>query len=289
MSESVGPVIEDPREANKLYFLSLADGRFSLLRLPLMAFISSVMLAVNLVSLGSLVYLGLDEFLPLWRAHLVMIVFGLAVFLLSLIRWWVFRFQVFSTALMTLFGITGWLYGCCYMGFSLMAMFPKGEFSFDPAYAGVCAVLCLLFLCGSFAVNLNLLHRRLRYGHSWKRTLGNLTASSRVYSPKSMWTIFAVVTIGPNLLTQGTYAVFTLGLVYFLLAASVMPALVIELVYFTLLKSRDRVYWEERPPKRVLSGSQVTAALWKVLKIVLIIAALVIVVEVLNYVLPRIL
>lgn len=287
MDESVDAVIDDPREANERYFLSLADSRFSLLRLPLMAFVSSVMLGVNLLFLGSIVYLGNDEFLPLWNAHLILIGFGLFIFLLSLIRWWVFRFQVFSTALMTLFGITGWLYGCCLMAFSFLALVPQGDFVYDPAHFRVCAVLCLLFLGGSFAVNWYLLRRRLRYGHSWKRTLGNLTASSSVYSPKSMWTIFAVVTIGPNLLTQGEYAPFTFGVLLFLLFGSVMPALVIELVYFTFLKARDRTYWEEPPPKRVVTQSQVTAVLWKILKIVLIIAAVIAAVEILNEVIPK--
>jgi hypothetical protein len=105
--------------------------------------------------------------------------------------------------------------------------------------------------------------------------MGNYLAASSVYSSKSLWIIFAVAVIGPNVLTGGRYVLVTVGLLLFLLFASVLTSLPVEFGYLTYLKSRDKKYWEERPPKIVMKRAQKIAVLKKIGKWVLITLAVV--------------
>ena len=134
-----------------------------------------------------------------------------------------------------------------------------------------------MYLCGAILVHVLLLRKRLLEGHSEKRTMGNYLAASSVYSSKSLWIIFGVAVIGPNLLTGGRYVLVTLGALMFLVFASAFTSLPVEIGYLTYLKSRDKKYWEERPPKivvpRAQKRAQRTAALKKVAKWLLAVLA----------------
>jgi hypothetical protein len=73
----------------------------------------------------------------------------------------------------------------------------------------------------------------------------------------------------------------------------VLTSLPVEFGYLTYLKSRDRKYWEQRPPKVVVSRAQKraqkTATLKKVGKWTVIVLAVIVVIAVLDEVLPDIL
>ncbi|WP_434318261.1 hypothetical protein [Leifsonia sp. P73] len=135
---------------------------------------------------------------------------------------------------------------------------------FDVALFPFVGAIGMLYLCGATVVHVLLLRNRLRDGHSDERTWGNLIAASSVYSSKSMWIIFGAATVIPNVLTQGQYVEITLGVILFLLFATVTPSLPVEFTYLAHLKSRDKRYWDERPAKRRRKKGQARAVFKKI-------------------------
>ncbi|MFF1571978.1 hypothetical protein ACFVWR_04465 [Leifsonia sp. NPDC058292] len=79
--------------------------------------------------------------------------------------------------------------------------------------------------------------------------------------------------IVPNVITQGQYLPNILGVILFLLIATVMSSLPVEFTYLAYLKSRDKRYWEKQPPMRVATKQQRAAVFKKVGKWVLIVLA----------------
>lgn len=71
-----------------------------------------------------------------------------------------------------------------------------------------------------------------------------------------------------------------LGALFFL---SVLPSLPVEIGYLTYLKSRDKRYWEPRPPKMVIGRAEVVHVLKKTGKWVLIALAVFIVLKLLPW------
>ena len=284
-------------EANYQYFVSLGESRASLTRLPFMGLLTAILLGLVLIPSGSMVFYGEHhvELLWLFYAHLVMIGFSLVVCVVSAFQGWVYRFQVFSSGLMTLFALIGWVYAACFMALGIASTVPNPEWEFaggamvSGERLALFSVIGFVYVCGAFVVHVLLLRHRLRVGHSEKRTMGNYLAASSAYSSKSLWIIFAVALVGPNILTGGEYLLVTVGGLGFLLFASVSPSLPVEFGYLAYLKSQDRKYWEQRPPKIVTSRAQKIRALKKVGKVLLIIIAVIVVLAVLNEVVPALL
>lgn len=281
--------------ANLDYFLSLANSRASLTALPGMAVVTAALLGLCMIPVTSMVFFSGHhlDLLPLFHAQLWAIGFSILVGVLSAFKSWVFRFQVFASSLSVLFALIGWVYALCFLALGI------ASFVNDPAYFGgamvsrdrltlLSAVGCL-YVCGAVCVHVLLLRKRLREGHSAKRTLGNLVAASSVYSSKSVWIIFGAAVIVPNVLTEGEYVMLTFGILGFLLFASVTTSLPVEFAYLTYLKSRDRKYWEERPPKEVIEKAGVVRGLKKFGKWALIVIGAIVVIGILNDVLPQIL
>ena len=239
--------------ANRTYFVTLANTRFSLLRLPMMAFITAIVLGLDTYWLWSVVrYDGHVALLPLLHVHLWVIAFSLLAWMLSAFRGWVFRFQVFSTSLMGFFSVSGWIYAVSFMALLIASMVQTATGSTFPSERlALFGLLGFLWVCGAFVVHVVLLRKRLREGYSAERTMGNVVAASRVYKSKSLWIIFAVVVIVPNILTQGEYVTMTLGVLILLFLASVCPGLTVEFAYLAFLKSKNRQYWERRPSRQV--------------------------------------
>jgi hypothetical protein len=268
-------------KANYNYFVSLADSRASLTNLPMMALLTAIMLGLVLIPLGSMVFFGEHhiELLPLFYGHLMMIGFSLLMFALSAFQRWVFRYQVLASSFTVFFAVVGWVYACCFLALGIAAMVEDPEWSFQGGVMvsgdrlALFALIGSLYVCGTPVVHVLLLRKRLREGHSEKRTMGNYLAASSVYSSKGLWIIFAVVVIGPNVLTGGRYVLVTVGTLGFILFASVLTSLPAEFGYLTYLKSRDKKYWEERPPKIVMKRAQKIAVLKKIGKWVLIVLA----------------
>ena len=285
------------KKANEQYFLSLADSRASLTSLPMMGLVTAFLLGLDLALVCSMVFYGEHhlELLPLFYAHLVVIGFSFVVCVVSAFQGWVYRFQVFSSGLMTLFALIGWVYALCFMALGIASLVPDtlwgsaGGVMVSGERLALFSVIGFVYVCGAFVVHVLLLRHRLRVGHSEKRTMGNFLAASSAYSSKSLWIIFVVALVGPNVLTGGEYLFVTVGGLLFLVFASVCPSLPVEFGYLAYLKSQDRKYWEQRPPKIVTSRAQKIRALKKVGKVLLIIIAVIVVLAVLNEVVPALL
>jgi hypothetical protein len=283
-------------EANYNYFVSLAESRASLTNLPMMALVTAFLLGITVPFLGSMVfYDGYQAGAPLFYAQIAILGFSLLMFVLSAFRWWVFRHQVLASSLTVFFAVVGWVYGTGLLAvsFAVVDIGAFGVAEISSSRLSVAAIVAPLYVCGATVVHVLLLRKRLREGHSEKRTMGNYLAASSVYSSKSLWIIFGVAVIGPNVLTGGRYVLVTFGALMFLFFASVATSLPVEFGYLRYLKSRDKKYWEQRPPKVVVSRAQKraqkTATLKKVGKWTLIALAVIVVIAVLNEVLPEIL
>ena len=242
-------ITEREREvANRTYFVTFANTRGSLLRVPMMAFVTVFVLGLDTYFLRAMVfYNGYSMLLPLLYVHLVVIGFSLVVWVLSAFRGWMFRFQVFATNLMGFFA-TIWVYSLCFM--ALMVQSPTGS-TFVRERLVVLGVVGLVLVCGAFVVHVVLLRKRLRVGHSAQRTVGNLIAVSRVSRYKTAWITFGVIMVGGNIAARGQYVPMTIGVLGLLVFASVMPSLPVEFAYLAFLKSKDHRYWEKRPPQKV--------------------------------------
>ena len=260
-------------EANCNYFVSLAESRASLTNLPMMAFVTVFLLALTLAWLGSMVfYAGYRDQAPLFYAQIAVIGFSTVVLVSSAFRGWVFRYQVFASSLTVFFAVVGWVYATSLMAICIgtVEIGVSGSATFSSARLAIAGIVGPLYVCSAAVVHVLLLRKRLREGHSERRTMGNYLAASSVYSSKSLWIIFAVAVIGPNVLTGGRYVLMTFGLLLFLLFASVLTSLPVEFGYLAYLKSRDKKYWEKRPPRIVVTREQKLSTLRKVGKWVLI-------------------
>jgi hypothetical protein len=276
-------------EANYNYFVSLADSRASLTNLPMMALLTAILLSITGPWLGSLVfYAGYPALLPLFYAQIAILGFSLLMIVLSAFRWWVFRHQVLASSFTVFFAVVGWVYALCFISICMatVEIGPFGSTEFSSTRLLLTGIVGPLYVCGATLAHVLLLRRRLREGHSEKRTMGNYLAASSVYSSRSLWIIFAVAVIGPNVITGGRYVLATAGLLMFLLFASVVTSLPVEFGYLTYLKARDKKYWEERPPKIVMERAQKIAVLKKVGKWALIVLAVVVALVLLPMVWP---
>ncbi|GAB3575470.1 hypothetical protein GCM10027406_07010 [Leifsonia lichenia] len=251
---------KDERErvaANETYFIVLAESRASLVNLPVIAFVNALFLGfITLMAGATATVPGSHQgfFGVLFCAHLVLLAFSALVLLLTFLRPLIFRVQVLFSGVMAVCAAV-MVYALCFVGIAMVVHVDRaGNTVLDVALFPVVGVIGLLYICGATVVHVLLLRKRLREGHSEARTLGNLGAASSLYSSKSMWFIFAAVTVIPNILTQGQYLVQTLGVILFLFLAAVTPSLPVEFSYLAYLKSRDKRYWEVRPRKRRKKG-----------------------------------
>lgn len=272
VSSNISRAERERDEANYQYFVSLAESRASLTNLPMMAFLTAIMLGLVAAPIGSMVYFGEHRtgLLPLFLAHLVMIGFSMLLLVATLFQSWVFRYQVLASGLSVFFAVVGWVYALSALALCIAATVPDPKWAFKGGVMvsgerlALFALIGSLYVAGATVVHVLLLRKRLREGHSEERTMGNYLAASSVYSSKSLWIIFAVAVIGPNLLTGGRYVLVTVGTLLFLLFASVLTSLPVEFGYLTYLKARDKKYWERRPPKIVVSRARKIAVLKKV-------------------------
>lgn len=273
-------------EANFNYFVSLANSRASLTNLPMMSMLTAILMGLIVPFVGSMAfYDGYQAAAPLFYVQIAVIGFSLLMFVLSVFQSWVFRHQILASSLTAFFAVAGWVYALSFAAICMatidVGLFGVAEFS--STRLPIAAIVGPMYVCGATLVHVLLLRKRLREGHTEKRTMGNYLAASSVYSSKSVWIIFGVAVVGPNVLTGGRYVLVTGGTLMFLLFASVLPSLPVEFGYLTYLKSRDKKYWEERPPKIVVPRAQKRAKQAATLKkvgnwtliIVAVIAALV--------------
>lgn len=235
-------------EANRVYFRALANTRASMGNLSGLAILTVVLLAV--VNLGPLNvpsgFRGYEILSYVAVADFVVICISVTVAVLAVIKSLLYRFQVFFSAVMGVMAAC-LVYSICLLALPFVTLLQaRGEALHATAFA-IGGLITLALLAASTSVHVWLLRRRLRVGHSEKRTIGNYVAVSGSNRSKMFWIIFGVVAVVPNLLTGGQYLgnfLFAMMLIFF---ACVTPSLPVEFGYLAYLKSKDRDYWERRP------------------------------------------
>lgn len=278
-------------DANRTYFLALADTRGSLGRLGLLAFVIIVLLGMDtFIGLNALIFWeGARWYLWLFNTHLV--VLGLcALFVgVSPFKKLTHRFQTFFSSVMA--GLAALLvYSICMMAVALTSFNSVRGEGLVPTVFGVVEVLSVVLLGGATVVHVLLLRRRLRVGHSEKRTMWNHQAVSGSNRSRMYWIIFGVVTVVPTVVTQGRYLMNTFGVLALALFVLVTTSLPVEFTYLAYLKSKDRAYWERLPRLTVFGRERLKAerarAARKLVMWVLIVVVGIALMWVLNAVLP---
>lgn len=278
-------------ESNRTYFLALAATRGALSNLRLLAILTAVFFGLDtFVGLNALIYYeGARSYLPLFNAHVVFL--GLSVFLvmLSSFKRLIHRYQAFFSYVMA--GLAALMvYGICMMTLTLTSFDGARGQGLNSALFGMVGAATAVLVAGSAVVHVWLLRRRLRAGHSEKRTMANFEAISKASRSKTLWIAFAFVMIVPNVVTQGQYFLNTFGAISLVFLAVVLPSLPVELTYLAYLKSHDRGYWERLPRlsakrRQALKVERLRLAKRAVMW-VLIAIALVALIWVLNILLP---
>ena len=275
-------------EANRTYFISLANSRASLRYLPLMSLLTFVLVGfASFILVSTIFFEGDQRLLPLLVVHIGIMAFAVLVLLASLgqIR---FRFQVIASSLMTLFAVV-WVYALCFGAISIAASVQTPlNTTYNFSLLPILMLLGGLYVFVAFGVHVLLLRRRLRDGHSAQRTLGNLISGSSVYRAKSFWIILGVTVIGSNLITRGQHVTLTFGVLLFFLFASVLTSIPVEFGYLSFLKSRDKSYWERAPHKIRTTRADRSIGLKRAAKWALIALAVILGIAVLNELLPKI-
>jgi hypothetical protein len=238
-------------EANRVYFQVLANTRASLGSLAVVAGLVIALLGV--VSVGPLnalsVFSGYELFSILSMVHLVLVAICAGVMVLSMSKKLLYRFQVFFSTVMA--GMAaGLVYSACVLTVPIASFVGARGKHFSVMLFHIVGLFALALMAGATVVHVLMLRHRLRVGHSEERTLGNIVAVSGSNRSTMYWIILAVVAVVPNVLTQGQYLLNSFGIVALIFLACVTPSLPVEFGYLAYLKSKDRVYWEERPRRR---------------------------------------
>ncbi|WP_158861884.1 hypothetical protein [Leifsonia sp. AG29] len=237
-------------DANRTYFQALATSRASLGQLPTLAILI-------LALLGALSYFfnapsAAQGHQVLWLVRDVnMILIGMSavVLLISVFRRLLYRFQAMFSTVMAVAAL-GLVYSVCLLPLPLVTFVEtQGEREYRSDIFVIFVIAASAILVGAIVVHALMLRHRLRVGHSEERTIGNFVAVSRSNRSKIVWITFGLVAVVPNVLTSGQYLANSLGAIGLIFFACVTPSLPVEFAYLAYLKSKDRAYWEARPPR----------------------------------------
>jgi len=239
-------------EANRAYFQALANTRGSIAMLPALAGPTIVVLfAANVGPLNApSAFEGYGVLSSLSAINVVLIWTSAICLLLSvLLKGVSYRAQVLSSMVMAGMAVI-LVYCLCLLALAIATLSQaRGEQFYATLFSTV-GIITVVIVAGSTSVHVLLLRRRLRIGHSEKRTMGNFLAVSRSNRSTMFWIAFGLVAVVSNVVTSGQYLVNTAGALGLLLFACVIPSLPVEFAYLAYLKSKDRDYWE-RPPRPV--------------------------------------
>ncbi|WP_233265346.1 hypothetical protein [Leifsonia sp. AG29] len=237
------------RDANRIYFQALANSRASLGNLSVLPVL--IMFLVGIVTFG-LSLLSADEgreVLSFVRDVNVVIIAISALFMaLSVFRKLLYKFQVFFSVALAGMAL-GLVYGVCLLTVPLVAFVNVPDKRVSTVLFAVTGSVGLGVVAAAVVVHALMLRHRLRVGHSEERTIGNFVAVSRSNRSKIVWITFGLVAVVPNVLTSGQYLANSLGALGLIFFACVTPSLPVEFAYLAYLKSKDRAYWEARPPR----------------------------------------
>jgi hypothetical protein len=247
MPRNEGPVAE----ANRAYFVTFANSRASLGRLPALALLVGFLLLV--CNIGPLnapkEYVGYEALAHLSAANVILIWMCVVVFGLSMFKGLTLRFQIISSACMTGMAVM-LVYALCLLTLPMATLLQaRGERIYAILF-DVGGLLSVVLIVSAMIVHVVLLRRRLVMGHSERRTIGNFRAIFSSNRLKVFWVACGVAVIVPNVVTQGQYVGNTLGAAALIFLGAVMPGLAVECAYLTHLKTTDRGYWERLPDKQ---------------------------------------
>jgi hypothetical protein len=239
-------------EANLVYFQALAHSRASLTGLGPLTFVTIFILGLDTgVGLNSLIWEGAEEYRGPFIAHLVFLGLMGVIVLVSLFRKLLYRFQVLFSAVFAVMAAV-MVYSICFLGVVLSSFDGVRARGFSPELFALVGVPAAMLLAGAVVVHVWLLRRRLRVGHSEKRTMGNFQAVSRASRVRTFWITFSLIAVlaVPNVLTLGKFLTNTVGVAGLLLFVLATPSLPVECTYLAVLKARDRRYWEKLPRRK---------------------------------------
>lgn len=233
--------------ANRDYFWTLANTRASLGMMAALGVPTVILLGgMNFGTLDRAAFEGYGAIRAVFIVNLVLVGMCALVVIASLFKKLIYRFQVFFSV--ANFGIAVILVYClCLSALVLATVFKAKSTPAAVMWFGIGGVATVVLVAGAISVHVLLLRRRLRVGHSEKRTMGNVLAVSGSNRAKIMWITLALVAVVPNVLTKGQYLMNTFGVLALIVFACLTTSLPVEFAYLAYLKSKDRSYWEVRP------------------------------------------
>lgn len=238
------------KDANKLYFKSLANTRASVSML-IIAWTGVLILAIEIIAFYYHFNIGLkiNPFNNIFFNLLVFIACYLVIaFFLPFLGSFVYKRQILSTAFLAL------CYTSIFFSLQLMMLLivvtsiSTKEFTIGfPKYSPIFVPLFIVETVLSFIYHYLWLKRQLKNGFSINRTVGNYFAKSSVYSQNSLLIIFGLSMLG-GILSGKLILIF--GIFGSLLFSYAFSQLIIEVTYLLYLKIQSKEYWEEAPKRK---------------------------------------
>ena len=237
----------DVKQANKLYFQSLANTRASA-SMMLISWAGVFVLLIEILGFYSYYdkIVGVNPFSNWFFDILVSYcLYLIIVFFIPLIGKFAYRRQVLSTTLLLL------TYAGIFLSLQVMGLLiivsalANKEFEVGfPKYGFI--VISFLVICTllGFIYHYFWLKKQLKIGFSPTRTLGNYFAKSSSYSSNALTIIFVCSMIGAAL--TGYYGV-VLGVSVSILFSYAFTQLLTEVSYLLYLKTKSKEYWEDEP------------------------------------------
>ena len=237
----------DVKQANKIYFQSLANTRASA-SMMLISFAGVFVLLIEILGFYSYYdkIVGVNPFSNWFFDILVSYcLYLIIVFFIPLIGKFAYRRQVLSTTLLLLTYIGIFLSLQIMELLIIVSALANKEFEIGYTKYAVFAVpfvvICTLL---GFVYHYFWLKKQLKIGFSPTRTLGNYFAKSSSYSSKSITIIFVCSMLGAIL--SGYFGVL-LGVSLSILFSYAFTQLLTEVGYLLYLKTKSKEYWEDEP------------------------------------------
>lgn len=237
----------DVKQANKIYFQSLANTRASA-SMMLISFAGVFVLLIEILGFYSYYdkIVGVNPFSNWFFDILVSYcLYLIIVFFIPLIGKFAYRRQVLSTTLLLLTYIGIFLSLQIMELLIIVSALANKEFEIGYTKYAVFAVpfvvICTLL---GFVYHYFWLKKQLKIGFSPTRTLGNYFAKSSSYSSKSITIIFVCSMLGAIL--SGYFGV-VLGVSLSILFSYAFTQLLTEVGYLLYLKTKSKEYWEDEP------------------------------------------
>jgi hypothetical protein len=243
-------------QKNKEYFKSLVETRGSVGNL----LVSWAGLGITLIHLVLAWWVVKETHVnPLENKFIIFLIVICVILsiclILPFIGNFIYKHQIFSSLLLTIFSIIlTFLVTCLAYWFTVISS-KNVLYDIRPitllSKIYIISMICLWI--ASFIYNIFWLKKQLSRGFSEARTQKNYFARSSVYSSKSLWIIFGCSMLG-GVVWKSTdkIIVFALGILF----VTAFSRLTVEYAYASYLRIKDKDYWEELPPKPIYSKEE---------------------------------